>query len=93
MILSPVTQRKIRASRICVCLVTTAWFTDEEAQATYAYARDQGLPIRAIVEPGLHLPEDAFLGVTDLEIVQSRGPAANAEQIRAWVIDDTCGGN
>jgi hypothetical protein len=51
-ILSRVTQRKkSRPSRICVCLVTTAWFTDEEAQATYAYARDQGLPIRVIVRP------------------------------------------
>jgi hypothetical protein len=92
MILSPVTPHKRRRNRICVCAVTAAWFTDEHAQETYAYARDQGLPIRVIVAPGVRLPEEAFLGVTDLEIVQSRGPAANAEQIRAWVIDDTRGG-
>jgi hypothetical protein len=91
MTLSTDTQRKIRSSRICVCLVTTAWLTDERAQATYASARDQGLPIRVIVAPGVHLPEDAFLGVADLEIVHSRGAVADAEQIRAWVIDGTRG--
>lgn len=79
------TRQGIQRSRLFVCLVTPAWLTDAEAQAQSTYARHLGKPFRVLVAPDVHLPEDAFLGVTDLRLAPLGTPEEATAQIRAWI--------
>ena len=75
----------IRHSRLFVCFVDAAWVVDARCQAQAAYAQHCGTPVRVLLAPGVRLPETAFLGLTDLRIVQSQGTEADHAQILAWL--------
>ena len=89
MILSAAEYWAIRRSRIFLVLATPIWCDDAQAQARTqaqtAYAQQCGTPVRVLVSPGVRLPETAFQGLADVQIVRSQGSEADGAQIEAWL--------
>lgn len=80
----------IRHSRLFVCLVDAAWVVDAHCQVQAAYAQQCGTPVRVLLAPGVRLPETAFQGITDLQVVRSQGTEADKAQIEAWLEEVAC---
>jgi hypothetical protein len=74
----------IRTSRVFVCFADPTFWTDPRAQAQVAYARQLGKPFRVLLLSGTRVPEDAFAGVEDIQMVRSRGVKADAAQLQVW---------
>ena len=75
----------IEQSALFVAIVTPNWLTDPVCQAQAAYATALGKPIRLLLWPGVHLPDEAFLGVTDLQIARHGNDDTDSETIRHWI--------
>jgi hypothetical protein len=78
-------RRAIARSRLHVCFVSPAWLTDAHAQAMAAYAQRLGLPMRVLLWPRVRLPEEAFAGVTDLDIAPHTTVEGDCAQIERWL--------
>jgi len=75
----------IRDSAVFLVLCTRHWLTDPRAQAQAQYARQAQKPFLVALFPDVRLPEDAFVGVQDLEIVrmESADPEVVGKQVLA----------
>jgi len=80
-------RRAIRDSACFLCLASQHFWTDPLAQAQVAYAHQLGKPFRVLLLRGTRVPEDAFQGVTDLQIVPSRGAEADVRQVKMWMAE------
>jgi hypothetical protein len=79
------TRHALEHTALFVCFVSPAWVTDPRCQAMATYARALGKPFRVFVQPGVRLPEQAFLGVTDLEITPWTSRDAAVSQMQQWI--------
>src|SRR5262245_59877792 len=77
----------VRTSDLFVVLLTRHWLRDAHAQAQAQYAAQLGKPFRVLVWPGVRLPENAFQGVEDLELVhlETTGAEALRAPVKAWL--------
>jgi hypothetical protein len=85
MSLSRRSRQTIRHSSIFVCVWSAHSPGDSQQSAAIAYATAIGKPVRVLVAEGARLPEDAFLGIADLEIVHATTPADGVAQVLAWL--------
>ena len=85
MTLSANDRASIRDSVLFLCLVSPEWARDVRCQAVAAYAAALHKPFRVVVWPDVHLPEDAFAGVTDLAIVRYAGHEELRAQVQTWL--------
>jgi len=75
----------LRRSRLFAPLVTPHWLTDPRCQAQAAYARALGKPFRVLVLGDLRLPEDAFAGISDLQVVRVTTPEEASAHLAHWI--------
>jgi hypothetical protein len=78
-------QQGLRESALFVALVSPAWFTDARCQAQAAYAKALGKPFRILLRAPMRLPEDAFQGITDLQIATIHTIDQAAAVVKRWV--------
>lgn len=83
--LSHTDRQTIHQGRLFVCVWSAASPGNTHQSAAVAYANAIGKPVRVLVTKGVRLPENAFLGVTDLEIAHVDTPEAGAAQLMAWM--------
>lgn len=85
MTLSPAEQAAIADANLFLCFVTPAWLSDAHAQAQATYAAQCGLPFRVVLWPGVRLPEDAFAGVQEMEVVRTTDLGQVADEVKRWL--------
>jgi hypothetical protein len=75
----------VRHSRMFAMVWSSAPHHAATQRAKLAYAMQIGKPIRLLILPGNHVPEDLCAGYNDFQVAQLTTPQEGAAQLASWL--------